>query len=228
MLDFSWMSTSQIAALISGIALTVISIATTLLAFKYAKKINSFIKVMAMSLVSPFLAMTAWLFLILSFLDGFRKDEFLSIVISALIALFICAMIMIVAKALYAKHREALDKKESEEDAIEGSFVDQTNAIAPSEEAALIENKEEIANEAEENKEAAVEETPTETEEVEEKTEETDEVPAEENAEDTTEESEEQPAEIEETEEFKDVDDEDFEKFLESLKANNDDKKDEE
>jgi flagellar biosynthesis GTPase FlhF len=266
-MDFNWMSTSQTAALIVGLVVTVIAVATTFLAFKYARKINSFIKVVSMALVAPFLAFTSWLFLIFSFLDGFRTNEILNLFISLLISLFICAMIIIVAKALYAKNRAEIEKLEAEEEAIEATFVDQSNAIAPAEEKLMIEEEkteevkdaeeaeapaEEIAEveetekaaeeteeateevPAEETVEEEIEETPVE-EAVEETAEETEE-PTEETVEEVVEETEEAPAEenIEETaeeevteEDFDDADD-DFEKFLESLKAKNDDKKDEE
>ena len=80
-----YMTNSQIAALIVGIVFSVISVATTLLAVKYAKKINSFAKIVSMALVAPFIAFAGWLFLIFSFLDGFRKDELLNLIISIII-----------------------------------------------------------------------------------------------------------------------------------------------
>lgn len=131
MLDFSWMTVSQTAALIIAIVLSVISVATTFLAFKYAKKINSFIKAVCMALILPFLAMASWLFLIFSFLDGFRKDEILNVIVSILVALFLCGVIIVVAKALYSKNKDVLEfeKDEPVDDAIEGSFEDQTNTL---------------------------------------------------------------------------------------------------
>ena len=56
-----YMKLSQLAAFYLGIALTVISLATTLLALKYAKKLNSFAKAISLCLIAPFLACTSWL-----------------------------------------------------------------------------------------------------------------------------------------------------------------------
>ncbi len=111
MLDF--MKVSQIAALSLGIIFAVISIATTLLAIKYAKQLNSFAKAAALSLLAPFIACTSWMYLILSFIDGLRKNEILALVIALILSIFIFGMIVIVAKALYSKHGadfEAVDE----------------------------------------------------------------------------------------------------------------------
>lgn len=103
---FDYMSNSQIAALILGIVFSIIAIATTCLAFKYASKFNSFAKAISMALVAPFIAFVSWLFLIFSYLDGFREDEVLNLIISILLAVIICGMIIIVARALYNKHED--------------------------------------------------------------------------------------------------------------------------
>ena len=115
-MNFEYMTSSQIAALVLGIVFSIFAVATTFLAFKYAKKINSFVKAISLALVAPFLAMIAWLFLILSFLDGFRNDEVLNIIISILIALFICCMIILIAKALYNKNKDKFVEDEDDEE----------------------------------------------------------------------------------------------------------------
>ena len=103
---FDYMTDSQIAALIVGIVFSILCIATTLLAIKYAAKLNSFAKLISMALIAPFIAITGWLFLIFSFLDGFRNDELLNLLISIILSLIIVGMIIIVSKALYAKHKD--------------------------------------------------------------------------------------------------------------------------
>ena len=107
MLDF--MKLSQIAALYLGIIFSVLSIATTLLAVKYAKRLNSFAKALSLGLIVPFIACASWLYLILSFIDGLRKDEILTLVISLLLSVFIFGMVVIVSKALYSKHGASLE-----------------------------------------------------------------------------------------------------------------------
>lgn len=217
MLDYlSWMTTSQLVALILGICFSILSVATTFLAFKYAKSLNSFVKACAMTLVVPFFAFVSWIFLILSFLDGFRNNEILNVVISVLIGLFVVGVIIIVAKALYNRNRDKFEADENEDDAIEGTCEDQTNTLEAPEAPVLIANNEQEKTEevesAEEIEEANIEETPVAEEATEEvaeetaeeentETEETAEV-AEENAEaeETAEEATEENAEVVEEE----------------------------
>ncbi len=137
---FEYMTNSQIAALIVGIVFSIISIATTFLAIKYAKKINSFAKVASMALVAPFVAFAGWLFLIFSFLDGFRKDELLNLIISIILSLIIAGMIIIVAKALYSKHRDEFEE-ETEETALEEQNVIDTANENTENNTLLLENK---------------------------------------------------------------------------------------
>ena len=241
MLDFSWMSASQTAALIIGIVLSVLAVGTTFLAFKYANKLNSFLKAVAMSLIAPFLAMVAWLFLILSFLDGFRKDELLNIVVSILIALFVCTVIVLVAKALYNRNRdnfaaeEQKDREEQEKVSVIGStptylLAQEENEVAEekpeAEEAAETETTEEVAEE-----EPVIEEAtePVVEEKVEEKPAQKqakgpvveDYVPEEETAEVDETEDDDDEADDDDDEDFDedDDDDEEFNKFLEALRA---------
>ena len=115
-MNFDYMTNSQIAALIIGLVFSVIAVGTSFLSIKFAKKIESFLKAIAITLVAPFIAFTAWLFLIFSFLDGFRNDELLNILISIVIALVICGVIIIIAKALYQKHQAELLETEFEKD----------------------------------------------------------------------------------------------------------------
>ena len=115
-MNFDYMTNSQIAALIIGLVFSVIAVGTTFLSIKYSKRFDSFLKAIAITLVAPFIAFAAWLFLIFSFLDGFRNDELLNILISIVIALVICGVIIIIAKALYQKHQAELLETEFEKD----------------------------------------------------------------------------------------------------------------
>ena len=115
-MNFDYMTNSQIAALIIGLVFSVIAVGTTFLSIKYAKRFDSFLKAILVTLVAPFIAFAAWLFLIFSFLDGFRNDELLNILISIVIALVICGVIIIIAKALYQKHQAELLETEFEKD----------------------------------------------------------------------------------------------------------------
>ncbi len=112
-MNFGYMTTSQTASLIVAVILTVIAFATTLLTIKYAKNV-SFGKAILLCLCAPFLAMIAWLFLIFSFLDGFRNNELLNILISILIAVFICAMLILVARTLYRKNKDKMENEDYE------------------------------------------------------------------------------------------------------------------
>lgn len=220
-----YMTNSQIAALIVGIVFSVISIATTLLAIKYAKKINSFAKVVSLALVAPFIAFAGWLFLIFSFLDGFRKDELLNLIISIILALILVGMIIIVAKALYTKHKDEYeDETDAEVEENEDNIIEaqEENEQTP----LLVENtqQEELENKAEEEKE----EEQTGEEEQQESEETSEEVNNEETQEEVNEneeaseseekeEAEEVEENKEETEENKDIDKE-FDEFLETLR----------
>ena len=205
MLDYlSWMTTSQLVALILGICFSILSVATTFLAFKYAKSLNSFVKACAMTLVVPFFAFVSWIFLILSFLDGFRNNEILNVVISVLIGLFVVGVIIIVAKALYNRNRDKFEADENEDDAIEGTCEDQTNTLEAPEAPVLIANNEQEKTEevesTEEIEEANIEEAPVAEEATEEVAEEAEEE-TEENTEVAEEETTEETAETETTEE---------------------------
>ena len=123
--------TSQFVALIIGAAFTIISIATTLLAFKYAKKLKSFTKAIILIIIAPFIASAAWLYLLFSYLDGLRKNEILAFVIAVLMSIFIFGMVVVVAKALYSKHGpalEAYDHALEEEKAVRDELAAQEKA----------------------------------------------------------------------------------------------------
>lgn len=112
-----YMTQSQIAALIIGIVFSVISVATTILTIKNADKLNTFAKAISASIIAPFIAFVGWLFLIFSFIDGFRNDETLTLIIAILLSIVIAGMVIIVSKALYNKHKaDYEDEKEGEEE----------------------------------------------------------------------------------------------------------------
>ena len=122
-----YMSQSQIAALIIGIVFSVISVATTILTIKNADKLNTFAKAISASIIAPFIAFVGWLFLIFSFIDGFRNDETLTLIIAILLSIVIAGMVIIVSKALYNKHQaDYEDEKEGEESENESEQEDNT------------------------------------------------------------------------------------------------------
>lgn len=107
-----YLTQSQIAALVIGIIFSVISIATTIISVKQADKLSSPVKAIATAVTAPFIASTSWLFLIFSFVDGFRTDETLTLIVAILLAIILIGMITIVAKALYNKHQEDFEAKD--------------------------------------------------------------------------------------------------------------------
>ena len=113
---FDYMTASQIASLIIGIVFSVISVATTIFAIKFAKKINSFGKSISLAIVCPTIAFIAWLFLIFSFIEGFRDDELLTLIIAIILSVIIDGVLFIVAKALYNKHLEEFEDEEVPEE----------------------------------------------------------------------------------------------------------------
>lgn len=200
---FDYMSNSQIAALILGIVFSIIAIATTCLAFKYASKFNSFAKAISMALVAPFIAFVSWLFLIFSYLDGFREDEVLNLIISILLAVIICGMIIIVARALYNKHEDEFvlaDQAEAEAKAKAAEVeATETNVENENTEEAI---KQPLLIESSLTNENTVEEQPIESGNAEEQTEseaeEADENKIEENTEESVESEENQEETVEE------------------------------
>ena len=122
-----YMSQSQIAALIIGIVFSVISVATTILTIKNAEKLNTFAKAISASIIAPFIAFVGWLFLIFSFIEGFRDDETLTLIVAILLSIVIAGMVIIVSKALYNKHQaDYEDEKEGEESENESAQEDNT------------------------------------------------------------------------------------------------------
>ena len=122
-----YMTQSQIAALIIGIVFSVISVATTILTIKNADKLNTFAKAISASIIAPFIAFVGWLFLIFSFIEGFRDDETLTLIVAILLSIVIAGMVIIVSKALYNKHQaDYEDEKEGEESENESEQEDNT------------------------------------------------------------------------------------------------------
>lgn len=180
MLNF--MSSSQIASLFIGIAFSVLAVAGIILVVKYSKAINSFSKSLAISLICPFIAYVSWMFLILSYVDGFKKDELLNLIISILLGVVLIVTVMIVARTLYLKHYAEFEEDaiapENTDEVISNQNIVEVNGENSQEEAETEETEvaetEEIAeteeNEAVETEEAEeVAETEEETEETENK-----------------------------------------------------------
>lgn len=234
-----YLTQSQIAALVIGIIFSIISIATTIISVKQADKLSSPVKAIATAVTAPFIASTSWLFLIFSFVDGFRTDETLTLIVAILLAIILIGMITIVAKALYNKHQEDFEAKDRYKEAKKKAKEERKKAMlllnAPKEEkkkpqeikqiteksSALKEQEELAESEALQEGEATTEEYDSAVDEVDEDTFEEDTLEEDDLEETTQQENEDTTQEAEEpqkntlTEEEQEV--LDFEKFLESL-----------
>lgn len=100
---FEFMTTSQIVAFFGGILFSVLSIATSLLAVKYAK-FNSFAKTLVLSLCAPLIAVACWMFLCLSFTPAFLSQDLANLFTSLALTVAVGAMLILVARALNKKH----------------------------------------------------------------------------------------------------------------------------
>ena len=185
---FEYMTLSQTVAFYFGIVCSVLSVATTLLAVKYAKKMDSFVKTLLLSLTAPFVAIASWMFLCFSFIPAFATSELLAFVCALALSVIVIAMIIIVAKCLYKKHPEQEETAQVEEIAQEpatevatdedtqlaaalliANTLEEEQAIEETEEVEEIEELEDIAEAAEVEEEIiAEEENEEETEEIEE------------------------------------------------------------
>ena len=116
------LTNSQIAALIIAIVFSVLTVATVFLTIKYAKKFDSFVKATCVALSAPFVAFASWLYVIFSFLDGFRGNELVNLLISIIIALILCGVIIIISKALYNKHQAEFLEEDFKKDRDENGF----------------------------------------------------------------------------------------------------------
>lgn len=227
MLDY--MKLTQIIALFLGIGFTLISIATTIIALKCAKKIGSMAKAMALCLIAPFIACCAWLYLILSYVGSLRKNQILALVIAILLSLFIMGMVVIVAKALYNKHGAILEEYDAMRDEIEKTDEElkETEKEVEKQELALAKVEEErkvyvapllLQNSQEENENTIIVEVEDSTSEVEPQSEEETAEPVEDDAEQTEEETPVEDKTEETTDDDNDDADDDFDKFLEELR----------
>ncbi len=171
-MDFNYLTMTQKVALLLGIIFSVLAVASTFFAFKNADKIKSKVLGLILSLIMPFLAMTSWMILIFSFLDGFKNDDIMVIFVSLALAIVICLMILVISNALYRKHDKNMGGEEVETK--EESKVIETELAQ--EEAATLEETEESETEEtvvnEEETESATEMTDKNGEEIPEEVEE--------------------------------------------------------
>lgn len=215
-MDFSYLSTTQIVTLVLAVVFSVLAVATTFFAFKNAEKLKSQAIIFVLTLVMPFVAITCWLILTFTFVNGFKGNDILNIFVSLAIALFTCFMILLIANALYKKHKKDLEGISEMEKA--------ANKLEEPKPATKV--NEEVVEAAPAKEEEAsswtlqeVVETPAEEVEVEtaeETTEESAEEPAVEETEETTEETVEEPAE-----ENKDTETVEEDEIIEPAKSNN-------
>lgn len=104
LVNFSMISPSQLASLIIAICFSVLSLTMSLFAFKYAGRFEKKTTIVVFTLLFPFVAMTGWFFTIFSFVEWFRQTELANLLISIVLAGLITFMVVIVAKALFARY----------------------------------------------------------------------------------------------------------------------------
>ncbi len=166
-MGFKDLTNTQIVVFILGVVFSVLAVASVFWAFKYSAKIKSKVKIILYTMVLPFIAITSWLILIFSFVDGFKQDDVLNIFVSLALSIVICFMILTVAYVLYQKHKAKFDEETTTDEVIEEkvTVVENENAT-PTEENNEEENNEVIVeeptNDSHETKEVT-EETPTDT-----------------------------------------------------------------
>lgn len=110
-MNFNYLSTTQIVTLALAVVFSILAVATTFFAFKNAERLKSKTIVFVLTMVMPFVAITCWLILIFSFVEGFKNNDIVNIFVSIAIALITCFMILIVANALYQKHKKDLEQR---------------------------------------------------------------------------------------------------------------------
>ncbi len=176
-MDFNYLTMTQKVALLLGIIFSVLAVASTFFAFKNADRIKSKVLGLILSLIMPFLAMTSWMILIFSFLDGFKNDDVMIIFVSLALCIVICLMILVIANALYHKHDKNMTGEKSEkieeEKVVETAPQEVTNEVSEEE----VTDEEEISEETQEEivqklSEEALENTEVDEEVIEEITEE--------------------------------------------------------
>lgn len=110
---FNNLTSGQIAAFILGLIFSVLAVAGIFFAYKNADRIKSKSWICLLTMVMPFVAITCWLIFSFSFVEVFKKSEVLNVFVSLGISVVICFMILIVANALYHKHKNALESNDN-------------------------------------------------------------------------------------------------------------------
>ncbi len=113
---FTNLTTTQLTALILGVAFSAIAVACSFFALRWSKKIKSKVLAGAITTIAPFIAITAWFFLIFSYVKGVKEDEIFNLFISMAISLVICFMILVVSSLLYRKNIARLMEIEKQEE----------------------------------------------------------------------------------------------------------------
>ena len=113
---FTNLTTTQLTALILGVAFSAIAVACSFFALRWSRKIKSKVLAGAITTSAPFIAITAWFFLIFSYVKGVKEDEIFNLFISMAISLVICFMILVVSSLLYRKNIARLMEIEKQEE----------------------------------------------------------------------------------------------------------------
>lgn len=101
---FENMSDTQLASFILGIVFSVLAIGAVIFAYVNAERMKSQTGAIILTMIMPFLAFTSWLYCIFSFIEAFRDQEVINLVVSIVLAGIISFMLLIVSKALLARH----------------------------------------------------------------------------------------------------------------------------
>ena len=101
---FENMSDTQLASFILGIIFSVLAIGAVIFAYVNAERMKSQVGAIILTMIMPFLAFTSWLYCIFSFIEAFRDQEVINLVVSIVLAGIISFMLLIVSKALLARH----------------------------------------------------------------------------------------------------------------------------
>ncbi len=164
-MNFDMMSISQIAAFIIGLVFSVLSLGMSVFAFRFAGRVKSKAAMVTMTLIFPFIAMVGWFFLIFSFVDGFRSNDIVNVIVSIVLSAIIVFMVVIVSKALYTRYfnltEEEMERRKAEKQAKKAAKKAEKEqkllAYTQTEENEESEEETEVNDETQENDEIVVE-----------------------------------------------------------------------
>lgn len=127
---FANLTTTQLTAFILGIVFSGIAVACSFFCLRWARKFKSKILACAVTTISPFIAISAWFFLIFSYVKGIKEDEIFNLFISMALSLVVCFMIVTISYVLFNKNKARLRELDKEAEAKEKAERDAQIALA--------------------------------------------------------------------------------------------------